>query len=284
MKNMVLRVIFLVLLVAFGVCGYILWRWGNPGGYGVVVLLDGPIVIGILLRLRNDSVSWRQRSVVIPDGDPLQARTNELEAKMGVPHHDLYIADPALMAKKRAYGAATTGIRKHAIFFTDYFLKELTPEEQSAIIAHELAHTKQTHALTRFVASMGFYFAGLNLLLFSAIPNFDDPNISKFWTNRIASFGIIMFVIGIFAVGPYLSASSQIEADEISVKTIGNGDSLISGMKKLLEVPEVKGDQKRYRSAHRSIYDRIVRIQTLSRSLSSRNTSQENVGKGPDNT
>ena len=274
---------FGIVVVAFGVCGYILWRWGNPGVYAVVLFLDGPIVIGILLRVRNDSKAWRQRSILISDEDPLQARTNDLEVKIGVPHHDLYVANPGLMARKRGFGAATTGIRKHAIFFTNYFLKELTPEEQNAIIAHELAHTKQGHGLTRFLAIIGLYFAGWNLLLFSAVPNLDNPNLSGLWTNAIASFGIMIFVIGIFIVGPYLSAKGQIEADEISVKTLGNGDALISGLKKLLEVPEVKGDQKKYRAAHRSIYDRIVRIQTLSRSLSTQNISQENVREGPAN-
>ena len=142
-EDRVLRVILGVILVSLGICGYILWRWGNPGVYAVVLFLDGPIIIGIFLRLRNDTKAWLQRSVVIPNGDPLQERTNEIAAKIGVPRHDLYVADPVLMAKKRAFGAATTGIGKHAIFFTDYFLKDLTPEEQNAIIAHELAHTKQ---------------------------------------------------------------------------------------------------------------------------------------------
>lgn len=277
MKNGILYGIVAFPLAAFGVCGYILWRWGSTDVYAVVLVLNAPLVFGAVLRLWGDSKSWHQRSIPIPREDLLYSRTIALAMKMGVPQHDLYVAEPALMAKRRAVGAITTGFRRHTILFSDYFLKVLTQEEQDAVIAHELAHTKQSHALTRAIASISFWFAGWNLFFFAAIPNLQTSNLSDSWVSGIAGAGLILFVAGITMVRPYLAVNSQTEADEIAVNVLGGGDFLISGMKKLVESPEIKGDQKKYRTARQSLYGRMVRIQTLSRSLAARNPSQKNT-------
>ena len=275
LKNGPLYGILSVPLVAFGVCGYILLHWGNAEVYGVVFALDAPAAFGIFLRLRNDGKSWHQRSTPIPRENPLYPRTNELATKMGVPHHDLYVADSTLMVMRKAVGAVTTGIRRHSVMFSDYFLRALNLEEQEAIIAHELAHTKQSHILTSAVTSLSYYFAGWNLFFFSAIPNLQTSNLSRSWVSSIAGAGILLFFGGIIIVRPYLAMKSQIEADEIAVNVLGNGDSLISGMKKLVESPEIKADQKKYRMAYQSLYGRMVRIQNLSRSLAARNLGQK---------
>jgi Zn-dependent protease with chaperone function len=264
-------------LVAFCVCGYILWHWGNAEVYRVVLFVDAPIAFGAVLRLRNDSKSWYRRSTPIPRENPLYARTNDLAAKIGVPHHDLYVADPTLMAKRKAIGAMTMGIGRHSIMFSDYFLRALHQEEQDAVIAHELAHTKQRHALTSAATSLSYYFAGWNLFFFSAIPNLQTSNLSKYWVSGIAGAGVFLFFAGIIIVRPYLAMKSQTEADEIAVIVLGSGDSLITGMKKLVESPEIKADQKKYRMAHLSLYDRMVRIQNLSRSLAPRNLAQKDT-------
>ena len=275
LKNAILYGIAAFPLAALSVCGYILWRWGSIEVYAVVLVLNAPLVFGIVLRLWGDSKSWLQGSTRIPLEDPLYPRTIDLAMKMHVPQPDLYVADPALMAKRRAVGAITTGFRTHNILFSDYSLKVLSHEEQDAIIAHELAHARQSHALKRAIASISFWFAGWNLFFFAAIPNLQSSNLPDSWVSGIAGAGLILFVAGITMVRPYLAVKSQTEADEIAVNTLGSGDSLISGMKKLAESPEIKGDQKKYRMARQSLYSRMVIIQTLSRSLAPRNPSQE---------
>jgi Zn-dependent protease with chaperone function len=271
LKNGTLYGILSVPLVAFCVCGYILWHWGNAEVYGVVFLLDAPAAFGTFLRLRNDSKFWYRRRTPIPRENPLYPRTIDLATKMGVPHHDLYVADATLMVKRKAVGAVNTGIRRHSIMLSDYFLRALNQEEQDAVIAHELAHTKQSHALTSIVINLGYYFAGWNLFFFSAIPNLQTSNLSKSWVSNIAGAGIFLFLGGIIIVRPYLAMKNQTEADEIAVNILGSGDSLISGMKKLIESPEIMADQKKYRMAHQSLYGRMVKIQNLSRSLAARN-------------
>jgi Zn-dependent protease with chaperone function len=196
---------------------------------------------------------------------------------MGVPHHDLYVADPALIMKSKGAGAMTIGIRRHSIMFSDYFLRALNQEEQDAIIAHELAHTKQSHILTSAVTSLSYLFAGWNLFFFSAIPNLQTANLSRAWVSSIAGAGIFLFFGGIIIVRPYLSMRNQTEADEIAVNILGTGDFLMSGIKKLVESPEIKADQKKYRRAHLSLYGRMVRIQNLSRSLAARNLAQKDT-------
>jgi len=275
LKNTILYGIAAFPLAALSVCGYILWRWGSIEVYAVVLVLNAPLVFGIVFRLWGDSKSWLQGSTRIPLEDPLYPRTIDLAMKMHVPQPDLYVADPSLMAKRRAVGAITTGFRTHNILFSDYSLKVLSHEEQDAIIAHELAHARQSHALTRAIASISFWFAGWNLFFFAAIPNLQSSNLPDSWVSGIAGAGLILFAAGITMVRPYLAVKSQTEADEIAVNTLGSGDSLISGMKKLAESPEIKGDQKKYRMARQSLYSRMVRIQTLSRSLASRNLSQK---------
>ena len=277
LKNGTLYGILTVPLAALCVCGYILWHWGNAEVYGVILLLDASIAFGAFLRLRNDSKSWYRRSTPIPRENPLYPRTDDLATKMGVRHHDLYVADATLMVKRKAVGAVNTGIRRHSIMFSEYFLRALSQEEQDAVIAHELAHTKQSHALTSAVTSLGYYFAGWNLFFFSAIPNLQTSNLPESWVSSIAGAGIFLFFGGIIIVRPFLAMKSQTEADEIAVNVLSSGDSLISGMKKLVESPEIKADQKKYRMAYLSLYARMVRIQNLSRSLAARNLAQKNT-------
>jgi len=253
LKTVTFYGIFSVPLVAFCVCGYILWRWGSAEVYGVVLFVDAPIAFGAVLRLRNDSKSWYRRSTPIPRENPLYPRTNDLADKVGVPHHDLYVADSTLLVKRKAVGAITMGIRRHSIMFSDYFLRALNQEEQDAVIAHELAHAKQSHILKSAVTSLSYYFAGWNVFFFSAIPNFQTSNLSKYWVSGIAGAGVFLFFAGIIIVRPYLAMKSQTEADEIAVNVLGSGDSLITGMKKLVESPEIKADQKKYRMAHLSL-------------------------------
>jgi hypothetical protein len=83
----------------------------------------------------------------------------------------------------------------------------------------------------------------------------------------------VLFVVGIAWVRPYLAERDQIEADEIAINAPGCADALISGMKKLVESPEVRADQKKYRLTRRSLYGRMVRIQELSRSLTTQNAN-----------
>jgi predicted transcriptional regulator len=70
---------------------------------------------------------------------------------------------------------------------------------------------------------------------------------------------------------------NQMEADEIAVNLLGSGDSLISGLKKLVESPQIVADQKKYRMTHLSLYGRMVRIQNLSRSLAAGKLAQKDT-------
>src|SRR3989442_12455170 len=148
------------------------------------------------------------------------------------------------MGKRRVVGAITTGIRTHIVLFSDYFLKALTQGEQDAIIARELAHTKQSHALKSVMASFSFYFAGWNLFFFAAVPNLQTPNLPDSWVSGMAETGIILYVTGITMSRPYLAAKSQTHSDEIAANVLGRGASLIRSMNKLNESTEMNTDQK----------------------------------------
>ena len=275
MKNWVFYGTLALPLVAFGLCGYILWRWGSNTVYAIVLLLDVPVLLGIILRLWRANKAWFRRSTPIPREDPLYHRTLDLAVKMGVPQHNLYVADPALMAKRRVVGAVNVGVRRHAIMLSEFFLKELTQDEQDAIIAHELAHTKMGHGLRRAKASLSYYLAGWNLFICSSFPNSQASNLPDSWVGSIGGAGLVLLLAGITIVRTSFALDSQTEADEIAVKVLGTGDALISGMKKLIESPEIRSDPKKYRRAHQSLYDRLVRIQTLSRSLAAQSHSRQ---------
>ena len=275
MKNSVFYGTLALPLVAFGLCGYILWRWGSNAVYAIVLLLDVPALLGIILRLWRANKAWFRRSTPIPHEDPLYHRTLDLAVKMGVPQHNLYVADPALMAKRRVVGAVNVGVRRHAIMLSEFFLKELTQDEQDAIIAHELAHTKMGHGLRRVTASLSYYFAGWNLFICSSFPNSQASNLPDSWVGSIGGAGLVLLLAGITIVRTSFALDSQTEADEIAVKVLGTGDALISGMKKLIESPEIRNDPKKYRMARQSLYNRLVRIQTLSRSLAAQSHSRQ---------
>src|SRR5437762_991052 len=127
----------------------------------------------------------------------LGLKNGTLYGILTVPLAALYVSDATLMVKRKAVSAVNTGIRRHSIMFSEYFLRALSQEEQDAVIAHELAHTKQSHALTSAVTSLGYYFAGWNLFFFSAIPNLQTSNLPESWVSSIAGAGIFLFFGGI---------------------------------------------------------------------------------------
>ena len=256
-------------LAGFGICGYILWRWGNVFSYAIVILLDAPITLGILLRGWRARKAWYWQSKPLATEDPMRLRVATLAARMGVPAPNLYIADPTLMARRKAFGAVTMGLRKRAIMVSDFFLKTLSPDEQDAILAHELGHSK-SQVLHSFIASLSYYLAGWNLFLSAGIPNVQDSSFSEAVAGRIAGGGLILILAGILIVRPYILNSGQLEADEAAVNILGNGDALLSGFKKILECVQAQGDPKMYENARRSLYARMVKTQEISRSLASR--------------
>lgn len=140
------------------------------------------------------------------------------------------------------------GAGKRVVFY-DTLLKQLSPEEVEAVLAHELGHFKHRHitrrivgmfvmslagfALLGWLATKGWFYAGLGV-----VPNFSMPGVEGSAPNDALALLLFMLAAPIFSVflSPLFAQVSrrhEFEADAFAVAQT-QGD-LASALLKLHE-------------------------------------------------
>ncbi len=129
-----------------------LWAWGAWMGFNLLVLVLYPTVIAPLFNkfepLQDDS---------------LQARVTALMQRCGFSAKGLFVMDGS---KRSAHANAYFtgfGSAKRVVFY-DTLLKQLSPGEVDAVLAHELGHFKHKHIVQRIVLMFALSLAGFALL------------------------------------------------------------------------------------------------------------------------
>jgi STE24 endopeptidase len=223
----------------------------------LTILYVDSLVLVIFLFLAKFPLVLRLGQRVTPITDQsLLSSFRELANKMGVQNVDLYSVD---WEKFKVANALQAGPRKFSIFVSNYLLKNMTTEEVNAVMSHELAHAKRRHVAKFLALLLGSVTIALDILIVGAS------------LAKVTMWGIIPFALGFIMcfLVPQLDfrimKRFELEADEIAVRTIGDGRPMISALKKLAVLNLIPSGKES--PTHPSITKRVQQIEQITVSL-----------------
>jgi STE24 endopeptidase len=206
-----------------------LWAWGVWMVFNLLALVLYPTVIAPMFNKFEPLAD-----------ETLKTRVNALMQRCGFAAKGLFVMDGS---KRSAHANAYFtgfGAAKRVVFF-DTLLKQLSPGEIDAVLAHELGHYKRRHILKRIVMMFALSLAGFALLgwvssqawFYSGLgvtPSMDTPN------DALALL-LFMMVVPLFTffLSPLmaqLSRKHEFEADAYAVEHT-SGPDLASALLKL---------------------------------------------------
>jgi STE24 endopeptidase len=129
-----------------------LWAWVVWMGFNLLALVLFPTVIAPLFNKFKPL-----------DDEALKARVTALMQRCGFAAKGLFVMDGS---KRSAHANAYFtgfGAAKRVVFY-DTLLKQLSPAEVDAVLAHELGHFKHKHIIKRIVLMFAMSLAGFALL------------------------------------------------------------------------------------------------------------------------
>ena len=208
-----------------------LWAWVAWTAFNLVLMVVYPLWIAPLFN----------KFEPLPD-EALKARVQALMQRCGFASKGLFVMDGSRRSAHANAYFTGLGAAKRVVFY-DTLLKQLSPGEVEAVLAHELGHFKHRHVLKRMVAIFGFSLAGLALLGWlaghsgfyiglGAAPNLAAPN------DALALL-LFMLVLPPFAffIGPlmaHFSRRDEFQADAYACAQADGGE-LASALLKLHE-------------------------------------------------
>ncbi len=208
-----------------------LWAWGAWMVFNLLALVLYPTVIAPLFNKFEPLTD-----------DTLNTRVQALMARCGFSAKGLYVMDGS---KRSAHANAYFtgfGAAKRVVFF-DTLLRQLTPGEVDAVLAHELGHYRRRHILKRIVLLFAMSLGGFALLgwvssqawFYSGLgvyPAMDAPN---------DALALILFLLAAplatYFLSPLmaqLSRRHEFEADAYAVEHTSGAD-LASALLKLYQ-------------------------------------------------
>ena len=129
-----------------------LWAWAAWMGFNLLVLVLYPTVIAPMFNKFKPL-----------EDESLKARVTALMQRCGFAAKGLYVMDGS---KRSAHANAYFtgfGAAKRVVFY-DTLLKQLSPAEVDAVLAHELGHFKHKHIIQRIVMLFAMSLAGFALI------------------------------------------------------------------------------------------------------------------------
>jgi STE24 endopeptidase len=206
-----------------------LWAWAVWMGFNLLILVLYPTVIAPLFNKFKPL-----------EDESLKARVTALMQRCGFAAKGLFVMDGS---KRSAHANAYFtgfGAAKRVVFY-DTLLKQLSPAEVDAVLAHELGHFKHKHIIKRIVMLFALSLAGFALLgwlstqiwfytALGVLPNMNAPN------DALALL-LFMLVVPLFSffISPLfaqLSRQHEFEADAYAAQQT-DGRDLSSALLKL---------------------------------------------------
>ena len=208
-----------------------LWAWGTWMGFNLLALVLYPTVIAPLFNKFKPL-----------DDETLKARVTALMQRCGFAAKGLFVMDGS---KRSAHANAYFtgfGAAKRVVFY-DTLLKQLSPDEVDAVLAHELGHFKHKHIIKRIVSMFAMSLVGFALLgwLSSQVWFYTGlgirPNLNG--GNEAMALLLFMLVIPLFSffISPIFAQFSrqhEFEADTYAVAQT-NAKDLQSALLKLYQ-------------------------------------------------
>ena len=208
-----------------------LWAWAVWMGFNLLILVLYPTVIAPMFNKFKPL-----------EDESLKARVTALMQRCGFAAKGLFVMDGS---KRSAHANAYFtgfGAAKRVVFY-DTLLKQLSPAEVDAVLAHELGHFKHKHIIQRIVMLFAMSLAGFALIGFlsqqvwfytglGVRPNLGAPN---------DALALLLFMLAVplfsFFISPLfaqLSRKHEFEADAYAAKQT-DGRDLSSALLKLYQ-------------------------------------------------
>ena len=208
-----------------------LWAWAVWMGFNLLVLVLYPTVIAPMFNKFKPL-----------EDESLKARVTALMQRCGFAAKGLYVMDGS---KRSAHANAYFtgfGAAKRVVFY-DTLLKQLSPAEVDAVLAHELGHFKHKHIIQRIVMLFAMSLAGFALIGYlsqqiwfytglGVRPNLGAPN---------DALALLLFMLAIplfsFFISPLmaqLSRQHEFQADAYAAMQT-DGRDLASALLKLYQ-------------------------------------------------
>lgn len=226
-------------------------------GILIILYIDGVILLifTVVSKLPRSFLFGGKMSPL--SNGALLSRARALANRMGVQVVDLYTIG---WKKFKVANAVQMGPHKFSILISDHLIESLSPAEVDAVVAHELAHAKRRHVLKIVTTSLCFSMVGVDLLWLIRSAEVLAPwHLVLFFAGLVSVFGGNMFCI------PYITRKFELEADYIAVKTLDNGKTMISALRKLAELNLIPKKKPRmsWGLTHPSASQRIETIQKV---------------------
>ena len=229
------------LVIGLPIAALILWLMGATGefwwlfawaawmAFNLIVLIIAPTVIA---PLYNKFKSLEDES--------LKLRVQALMTRCGFSAKGLFVMDGSKRsAHSNAYFTGF-GASKRVVFF-DTLLKQLSPGELDAVLAHELGHLKHKHVTKRIALMFAVSFAGFALLGWLSTqvwfyiglgvrPLMDAPNDAL--AVLLFLFAVPVFAFFLSPLAAQLSRKQEFEADAYACQQ-SNGNDLAGALLKL---------------------------------------------------
>ncbi len=206
-----------------------LWAWSAWMGFNLLVLVLYPTVIAPLFNKFKPL-----------EDETLKARVTALMQRCGFAAKGLFVMDGS---KRSAHANAYFtgfGAAKRVVFY-DTLLKQLSPGEVDAVLAHELGHFKHKHIIKRIVSMFAMSLAGFALLgwLSTQIWFFTGLGVRPSLAGANDALALLLFLLVVplfsFFVSPVFAQFSrkhEFEADAYAVSQT-DGKDLQSALLKL---------------------------------------------------
>jgi len=208
-----------------------LWAWGVWMGFNLLALVLYPTVIAPLFNKFQPL-----------DDESLKARVTALMQRCGFAAKGLFVMDGS---KRSAHANAYFtgfGASKRVVFF-DTLLKQLSPAEVDAVLAHELGHFKHKHIIKRIVAMFAMSLAGFALLgwLATQVWFYTGLGVRPNMEGGNDALALLLFLLVVplfsFFISPLfaqLSRKHEFEADAYAIAQT-DGKDLQSALLKLYQ-------------------------------------------------
>jgi STE24 endopeptidase len=217
-----------------------LWAWCVWIGFNLLLLVIYPTFIAPLFNKFEPLTD-----------ETLKERVTQLMARCGFSAKGLFVMDGS---KRSAHANAYFtgfGAAKRVVFF-DTLLKQLSPGEVDAVLAHELGHFKHKHIIKRIVSMFAISLVGFALLGFlsqqiwfylglGVRPIVDGLGIGGNFVAANAALALLLFMMAVPVFTVFLSPlfaqlsrKHEFEADAYAVAQT-NGADLQTALLKLYE-------------------------------------------------
>jgi STE24 endopeptidase len=208
-----------------------LWAWGAWMGFNLLILVLYPTVIAPLFNKFQPL-----------EDESLKTRVTALMQRCGFAAKGLFVMDGS---KRSAHANAYFtgfGASKRVVFY-DTLLKQLSPAEVDAVLAHELGHFKHKHIIKRIVSMFAMSLAGFALLgwLSTQVWFYTGLGVRPNLTGSNDALALLLFLLAVpvfsFFISPVFALFSrrhEFEADAYAIAQT-DGRDLQSALLKLYQ-------------------------------------------------